>query len=148
MRKWILRFAVAAVGLFVVVQFVPYGRDHTNPPVLTGPSWDSVRTERLASAACGDCHSNLTKWPWYTKFAPASWLVYNDVNGGRVHLNFSDWERPQDADLTEVLEAIRSGSMPPLQYRVMHSGARLSAAGKKQLAAGLMKTWTTSPPGG
>ena len=139
---------VAAAGLLVVVQFIPYGRDHTNPPVVKKPLWDSVQTQALVGAACGDCHSNLTKWPWYTNVAPASWLVYNDVKGGREHLNFSEWQRPQDADLAEVLETIRSGSMPPGQYRLMHGAARLSAAEKEQLAAGLTKTWTSSPPGG
>jgi mono/diheme cytochrome c family protein len=134
--------------LFVVAQLIPYGRDHTNPPVVATPVWDSARTETLANVACNDCHSNLTTWPWYTNVAPASWLVYNDVEGGREHLNFSEWQRPQDADLAEVLEVIRSGEMPPVQYRLIHAEARLTDAEKAQLATGLEKTWTSSPPGG
>jgi mono/diheme cytochrome c family protein len=64
--------AIGLVVLLVLIQAVPYGRDHTNPPVLAAPSWDSARTEQLFAEACGDCHSNLTQWPWYTNVAPAS----------------------------------------------------------------------------
>jgi Haem-binding domain len=90
----------------------------------------------------------MTTWPWCTNVAPASWLVYNDVKSGREHLNFSEWQRHQDADLAKVLEVVRSGEMPPVQYKLIHGDARLSGAAKEQLATGLAKTWTNSPPGG
>jgi hypothetical protein len=86
----------AAVVLFALAQAVPYGRNHENPPVQAEPIWDSPRTRQLAKRACFDCHSNETTWPWYTNFAPFSWLAYNDVTGGRSALNFSEWNRPQD----------------------------------------------------
>jgi hypothetical protein len=71
------------------------------------------------------------------------------VDGGREALNFSEWNRPQDADLDEIDEAIRSGSMPPWFYRVPHPAARLSAAEKDALIRGLGETFARSaPPGG
>ena len=51
------------VAMFAVMQLVPYGRAHTNPPVIAEPAWDSPRTRELAARACFDCHSNETKWP-------------------------------------------------------------------------------------
>ncbi len=39
MRKWIVRGLLAGVGLFIVAQLVPYGRNHTNPPVLATPAF-------------------------------------------------------------------------------------------------------------
>ena len=51
---------------------------------------------QILATSCYDCHSNQTKWPWYTNVAPASWLVENDVKSGRPTLNFSDWNKPQD----------------------------------------------------
>ncbi|WP_297442502.1 heme-binding domain-containing protein, partial [Sulfurimonas sp.] len=51
------------IGLFVLIQFVPYGRDHTNPKVMNEPQWDSVQTKTIFTNACADCHSNETKWP-------------------------------------------------------------------------------------
>ena len=32
------------VVLGVLIQFVPYGYDHTNPPVMQEPQWDSLQT--------------------------------------------------------------------------------------------------------
>jgi Haem-binding domain len=145
MRKWLLWGGVALVGLLVVIQLVPYGRDHTNPPVTREVRWDSARTRELAAGACFDCHSNLTDWKWYTNVAPISWLVYADVQGGREHLNFSEWDTPQ-SEVGEIVEAVRDGSMPPLQYKPLHAGARLSTAERDELVRGLEKTLAADPP--
>ena len=146
MRKWIVRIAIALVALFVVAQVVPYGRAHSNPKVTAEPKWDSPRTRELAQRACFDCHSNLTKYPWYSNIAPSSWLLENDVNSGRARLNFSEWNRPQ-SELDDAIEAVRGGEMPPWYYTIMHRNARLSAAEKVQLAQGLDRTFRASPPG-
>jgi len=146
MGRWLLRMVLVVIALFVVVQFVPYGRDHTNPPVQAEPRWATAQTRELARNACFDCHSNVTTWPWYSKIAPGSWLIYNDVQGGREHLNFSEWNRPQEAD--DVVEAVQSGSMPPWYYKLMHPKARLSAAERDALIRGLAATLRNSPPPG
>jgi hypothetical protein len=85
--KWT---ALGLVALLVAIQLVPYGRDHTNPASGRKIAWDSPRTEGLMTDACMDCHSNLTKWPWYSNIAPISWLVQKDVEDGRRELNLSD----------------------------------------------------------
>ena len=72
MLKWGL--GTVAVGL-VAIQFVPYGHNHTNPPVTREPIWDSPQTRELAARACFDCHSNQTDWRWFTNVAPISWYV-------------------------------------------------------------------------
>ncbi len=144
-RRWLIRGAIAVVGLFVIAQLVPYGRDHTNPPVTREVRWDSARTRQLAAGACFDCHSNLTNWKWYTNIAPVSWLVYADVKGGREHLDFSEWDKPQ-GEVGDIVEAVRDGSMPPFQYTPLHSAARLSSAERAALARGLEKTLAADPP--
>ena len=84
---------LAALGL--AIQLVPYGWNHANPAVAAEPKWDKPRTRELFFRACADCHSNETKWPLYSRIAPVSWLVYNDIQEGREHLNVSEWNRPQ-----------------------------------------------------
>jgi len=79
----------------VLIQLIPFGRQHTNPPVVREPAWDSPQTRALAKRACFNCHSNETTWPWYSSVAPVSWLTQRDVNGGRSHLNFSEWNKVQ-----------------------------------------------------
>ena len=68
----------------LVIQLVPYGRDHVNPPTTSEPAWDSPNTRALAKQACFDCHSDETEWPLDSHIAPASWLVQHDVNEGRA----------------------------------------------------------------
>lgn len=144
---WFLRILVLGVLVFGAIQLVPYGRDHDNPQTVQEPRWDSTRTRQLAMAACFDCHSNITAWAWYTNVAPLSWLVQRDVEEGREVLNFSEWQRPQEVDVREVMEVLREGSMPPLQYRLLHGNARLSDTEKQELQLGLSDTWEASPPG-
>jgi hypothetical protein len=133
--------------VFALAQAVPYGRSHQNPPVRAEPAWDSAQTRSLASDACFDCHSNLTRWPWDSNIAPFSWLIQRDVDSGRSTLNFSDWRRPQEGAL-DAVEATQSGSMPPWYYKVMHPKARLTQAERDVLAQGLQRTISNDPPPG
>ena len=147
--RGLILYTLGALGvLFVLIQFVPYGRSHTNPPVTKEPAWDSAQTRAFAVAACYDCHSNETKWPWYTNVAPVSWLVQSDVDSGRQTLNFSEWDKAQDTGISDIVEAINGGSMPPLYYAWMpnHPGAKLSASEKAAFIRGLQATFQASPP--
>lgn len=139
--KRILKYvAIGVAALFLAIQLVPYGRDHENPPVTGEPDWDSPRTLELAQAACFDCHSNETEWPWYSNVAPVSWLVYRDVVNGRNKLNWSEWDREQE-EAGEAAETVEEGEMPPRQYTWVHSDAGLSDAEKEELIAGLEATF-------
>ena len=79
---WIL------LGLVVLIQLVPFGRSHTNPPVVKEVAWDSAQTKALVRRACYDCHSNETVWPWYSNVAPVSWLVQRDVTSLGDHATY------------------------------------------------------------
>jgi len=133
---------VLVVG-FLLIQIVPYGRAHDNPPVVSEPNWDSPETRALAERACFDCHSNETTWPWYSNVAPVSWLVQHDVDEGRSFLNFSDWVHSGEVD--ELSEVVREGQMPPAQYFPMHPNAKLTDAERAALADGLAATASQSP---
>jgi hypothetical protein len=137
-KRW-LRIGLGVFGTFLIIQLVPYGRDHTNPPVTGEPSWDAPATRELARQACFDCHSNETEWPAYASIAPASWLVQHDVDEGRAVLNFSEWTRPQK-EAKEAAAEVREGEMPPTAYKLLHESARLSAADLDRLAQGLTQT--------
>ena len=126
--------------LFLAIQAIPYGRDHSNPPTRQEPPWDSQQTRTMVADACFDCHSNRTSWPWYSNVAPVSWLVQRDVDGGREKLNFSEWDRPQP-EAGEAAESVQEGEMPPRQYRLLQSSARLSAAERQALVQGLEATF-------
>jgi mono/diheme cytochrome c family protein len=139
MKKILYGIAIL-VGLFLLIQLLPYGRSHTNPPVVAEPLWDSPQTRALAQRACFDCHSNESVWPWYSNVAPASWLVQKDVDEARSILNFSEWKSGQGARnrrIDEVAQVVQRGSMPPSQYLLLHPNALLTTTEKASLAQGL-----------
>jgi hypothetical protein len=130
--KWLLL-------ALVLIQFLPFGRDHSNPPVTKEPPWDSPQTRELFTRACFDCHSNQTGWRFYSYVAPVSWLVANDVSGGRQHLNFSEWDKPQ-RHAGDVAQQVKGGDMPLWFYVPLHPSAKLSVAEKQQLIDGASKS--------
>jgi hypothetical protein len=135
--RWL---AVLAILGFVAIQLVPYGRDHTNPPVTGEPGWDSRPTRDLAAQACFDCHSNETAWPWYSNIAPASWLMQRHVDEGREALNLSEWGR-REQETDKLVEVVGDGEMPPWEYLPLHPEARLTDAEQAVLRAGLARTF-------
>lgn len=136
---WIL------LGLMVLIQLVPFGRSHANPPVVKEVAWDGAQTKALVRRACYDCHSNETVWPWYSNVAPVSWLVQRDVNEGRSRLNFSEWNREQRR-ANDVAASIQEGQMPMSIYLPLHPTARLTDEETKQLLAGITKSLGPQSP--
>ncbi|MEK6253436.1 MAG: heme-binding domain-containing protein [Gemmatimonadales bacterium] len=131
-----LRKKALFVGILLVlgIQLIPVPR--ANPEVvapITVP--DDVRM--VLENSCYDCHSNLTEWPWYSRVAPVSWLVYKDVKKGRDELNFSEWgeysDRRRNHKLEEVEEKVSEGEMPLKVYLPLHPEARLSDADRQTL---------------
>jgi len=118
------------LGLFVAfgaIQFVPVER--TNPPAtatLDAPA--NVRA--ILERSCFDCHSHETRWPWYSRVAPVSWLVANDVSNGREELNFSTWDqydaRRAARRISDIPEEIEEGEMPLPNYLRIHPEAKVS----------------------
>jgi hypothetical protein len=135
-RRIVLIVLAVGVALFLAIQLVPYGRQHSNPPVTAEPAWPDPAVRDLAVRACFDCHSNQVVWPWYSNIAPVSWVVQSHVNEARSILNFSTWDVPQRG-AGEAPEIVRAGEMPPAYYKLMHRAARLSSSETAQLAQGL-----------
>jgi hypothetical protein len=137
---------LGALGeLLVAIQFVPFGRPAPNPEVRREPRWDSPRTRELAARACFDCHSNQTRYPWYSYVAPVSWLVNKDIVEARSKMNFSEWDLVQ-RDAAQAPEQIEKGDMPLPIYVPLHPDARLSDAEKAALIQGLQATIEADRP--
>ena len=89
--------------------------------------------------ACRDCHSNQTRWPWYSEVAPVSWFVVGHVNHARRHMNVSEWSRYDRRKAAHKLEEMcdepREGKMPLPSYLWIHRGAQLTAGDVEALCA-------------
>jgi hypothetical protein len=136
MMKKILYLVLIGLVLFGLIQLIPFGKDHTNPPIVSEPNWNSPQTRQMAKDYCFQCHSNETEWPWYSNIAPASWLIAMDVIQGRNKFNFSDWNN-NPGELNEMVETINGGEMPPIQYWIFHPSSRPNSQQKIDLIAGL-----------
>lgn len=124
--RWIgLGLVVILVGL----QLRPV--DRSNPPVQSELSTPN-EVGRLLRRACYDCHSNETRWPWYSHVAPVSWFITGDVEHARRHLNFTEWpvSDPEEQEhlFEEIHKEVSEGDMPLWSYKLMHRDARLTAA--------------------
>ena len=145
-RIRIIVLAIVGIGIlgFVILQVIPASSINAkfaspgNPPVTNTIKWNSPETEKLARAACFDCHSNQTRSMWYSNIAPVSWLVNSDINDGRRKLNFSTGKRLEGDDM---IEQIQRGKMPPPIYLPMHPEANLTADQKQQLMDGFQATF-------
>jgi hypothetical protein len=135
-RRLLLRVGLGLLVVAVLLQLVPLGRAHTNPPVRQDAAWPDGRTRELARTACYDCHSNQTRWPPQSFVAPFSWLITRDVEQGREKLNFSDWAE-DGGEASDAAEAVADGSMPPTRHVLVHPDARLSEAERRLLADAL-----------
>ena len=123
---------------FGLLQLIP--ANTVNPPVSREKTIDAAlrvppHVRSVLAKACANCHSNETKWPWYARIAPVSWLMARDVERGRKAMNFSDWtqqagRKPATAmgALTAACANVKSGRMPLPQYRMLHPEARLTPA--------------------
>jgi Haem-binding domain len=118
----------------------------SNPPVRADIS-APPKIESALRRACYDCHSSETRWPWYSRVAPLSWLIIRDVRLGRKEVNFSEWGSYYPATRRRKLEwigrALREEKMPPWPYRLMHPGARLTEADRAALERWIESTLTT-----
>ena len=141
--KWLV---IVLVAVFVGLQFVR--------PACTNPAFDQAQTihaclqmtpqvSAILDRSCQDCHSNSTRWPWYSNVVPASWFLVDHVNEGREHLNFSEWgkldKRRADKRLEEMCEQVSEREMPIDSYTWIHRSAKLSDADRKTLC-----DWTKS----
>jgi len=132
MKLWFKRIIVALLVIFVGLQFIPVNQ--TNPPERgQPPAPPAVLT--VLRRACYDCHSNETVWPWYSRIAPASLLLANDVNEGRKEVNFSTWENYDEQrrrrKFREIAKEVDRDSMPPVYFVLLHPEAKLSAADRE-----------------
>lgn len=137
--KWLL---IALVAVFVGLQVVR--------PARTNPAFDQAETiyarlqvtpevSTILDRSCQDCHSNSTRWPWYSNVVPASWFLVHHVNEGREQLNFSEWgkldKRRADKRLEEMCEQVSEREMPMDSYTWIHRSAKLSDEDRKILCS-------------
>lgn len=120
-------FLITVLFIFIGLQFYPVQR--TN-----GDNKDEIivddKVKDIFKRSCYDCHSNLTKWPFYSYVFPFSLWITSHVEDGRYELNFSTWERKRlkkkNSKAEDIVKEIKSGNMPLGEYLYLHPEAKLT----------------------
>ena len=132
--------AVLVVAIVLVIQVIPVERNVSTVPA--GQSFE--RTEKVPAnvaailkVSCYDCHSNNTRYPWYSELQPGAYFMAQHIKEGKEELNFDEFnnysKRRKKAKIKSIISQIEKDEMPLRSYRMMHSSARLSAADKMDL---------------
>jgi hypothetical protein len=129
--KKVIRTIAVLAALVVVASLLsrPHRSEKADAPLLVGATVPP-QVRAAIERSCRDCHSEATRYPWYSYVAPVSWLINSDVEGGRKHLNFSTWSEysviRKERCLSEIANQVQDGGMPMSIYTFMHRDAKLS----------------------
>ena len=130
--------AVLVVAIVLVIQVIPVERNVSTVP----PGQSFERTQKVPAnvaailkVSCYDCHSNNTRYPWYSELQPGAWFMARHITKGKEELNFDEFnnysKRRKKAKIKSIISQIEKDKMPLKSYRMMHGNARLSADEKK-----------------
>ena len=94
---------------------------------------DSVQL--ILAATCYDCHSNNTRYPWYSYIQPARFMMERHIRNGKKNLNFSEFgnysKRRQESKFESIIKQVRSGEMPLTSYTILHKNSKLTSKQKE-----------------
>ena len=130
----------ALLIIIVVIQFIRPGKNQAATVSANDISRHytvSADVDKILDRACKDCHSNNTKYPWYSNIQPVGWWLAKHVKDGKKELNFSEFAnyepKRQHHKLEEVIEQVKEGHMPLDSYLWIHDEAKLNQKEKETL---------------
>lgn len=138
------RILIVVAVVIVGIQFIPRNHDSIIINPVEAFDADNAPSElALLKAACYDCHSNETEYPWYANVQPLALWLDHHVDEGREELNFSIWNtytfKEMDHKLEESIEMVEKKEMPLSSFTWTHPEARLSDEERLQLTTWFQK---------
>ncbi|MFA7180596.1 MAG: heme-binding domain-containing protein [Bacteroidales bacterium] len=142
MKKWLKLSLWIVLIVLVGIQFVPVQRNEIEP--VTNADFiehyeSPVVIGNIIRASCYDCHSNQTKYPWYSNVQPIGFLLQNHISEGKSELNLSEFgllsNRMKRTKLKSILSQIDNDKMPMASYLFLHSEAKLDSLKKTLLVS-------------
>lgn len=133
------------IGVLIVLVVIQFLRPNRN--LATEESANEISkhyqvpadVHALLKESCYDCHSNNTRYPWYTNIQPVGLWLQHHVNEGKEELNFSEFggytEKRAKHKFEEIEEMVNEGEMPLSSYTLIHQKAKLNSEQTKALAS-------------
>ncbi|MCO6511436.1 MAG: heme-binding domain-containing protein [Aridibacter famidurans] len=145
LKRLIVVFFVLITSSFVGIQFIPTTRNESSEVSKTDISQVAEVPSDIRSIlnnSCYDCHSNNTRYPWYSRIQPAAYFMERHIVDGKKELNFSEFgtysRRRQKSKLRSIISQVNTEEMPLPSYTWIHWSAKLSEREKK-----LVEEWAT-----
>lgn len=137
----IKKITLGLVALLVLIQFIPVEKNESNDTEFDITKSYNVpdNVSMILKGACNDCHTNLTRYPWYSNIQPVKYMLDDHVNEGKEHLNFSTFTkiplRVQNHKFEEIIEMVEEKEMPLESYTYfgLHPEANLTDNDRKVL---------------
>ena len=132
--------AVLVVAIVLVIQVIPVERNVSTVP----PGQSFERTEKVPAnvaailkVSCYDCHSNNTRYPWYSELQPGAYFMAQHIKEGKEELNLDEFnnysKRRKKAKIKSIISQIEKEEMPLKSYLLLHPDAGLTPNKKKVL---------------
>jgi len=152
----IKKILIFLLFVFIVIQFI-----HPKPNKVSGDQPNAIEksfaipedVKTILQKACNDCHTNNTRYPWYSNIQPVDWWLTNHINEGKKKLNFDEYTnkrlRYQYDNMKETIDLVKKGEMPLNSYTWIHKDAILTDNEKNKLigwAEGIMDTMKAKYP--
>lgn len=126
------RLLLIILVLFILIQFIKIEKNDSKNELnaISTVMEIPVEVNKIIQTSCSDCHSNSTKYPWYSKIAPASWFLAQHIKEGKEHLNFSEWttynKDQKEHIIKDLKEVLNEREMPLKSYLLIHKDAKLT----------------------
>lgn len=125
------------IGLLVILVLIqlirPEKNTHPGPHLaaISNKYPMTAQVKAIMEKACNDCHSNNTKYPWYSRVQPVAWWLNNHITEGKHDLNFDEFlnyaPKKQAKKMEEMQELVKEKLMPISTYTWIHKDARLTS---------------------
>lgn len=129
------KILLALLIVFVIAQF--FGPEKNNGDITSiepflAETKPPQEVSLILKEACLDCHSNVTRYPWYSNITPVNYWLADHIKDGKKHFNVSNWEgnsiKRKDHKFEELIEEVEGKEMPLKSYTWTHTNAKLTEA--------------------
>ena len=131
--KYLKKIGWLLLIVFVIAQFFQPEKnegDLTSLTVFISETNPPSNVHTILKNTCFDCHSNSTKYPWYSNITPLNFWMNDHVKVGKKKLNFSRWNeyslKRKEHKMDELWEEVEKKKMPLDSYTWTHSEANLT----------------------
>lgn len=134
------KLIILLIILLTAIQFIQPARN-TGVQAIPQSFIDTFRVnntvKNILTVSCFDCHSNNTRYLWYTNIQPISWMIAKHIKDGKAELNFDELAalspRRRNSKFRSITEQIEKDEMPLKSYLILHKDGRLSEEDKNTL---------------